>query len=167
MRVRQILTVAAVLASVGCGASPPPDTIRITTPAFDFGGSLPATYTCSADNQSPPFSWDNIPKEAKSLTFILEDGTAKQTNWLVYDIDPASTGSPEQGVAAGGIQGTNDFQKNYYVGPCAKDRRVHDYSFRVIALDRKLGLPAGATRKQLDQAMKGHMLAQGELKVKY
>jgi Raf kinase inhibitor-like YbhB/YbcL family protein len=166
MRVRQVVSIAAVLAGLGCGATPPPNTIRITTPAFDIGGDIPATYTCSADNESPPFAWDNIPKNAKSLVFLVEDLTARKTNWLVYDIDPTTTGSPEQGVATGGVQGTNDFQKNYYVGPCARDRRVHAYSYRVIALDRKLGLPPGATRKQLDQAMKGHALAQGEIKAK-
>ncbi len=166
MRVRQVVSISAVLASLGCGAAPPPSTIRFTTPAFDFGGDIPATYTCSADNQSPPFAWDNIPPKAKSLVFLVEDLTARQTNWLVYDIDPTSTGSPEQGVAAGGVQGTNDFQKNYYVGPCARDRKVHQYSFRVIALDAKLGLAPGASRKQLDKAMKGHMLAQGEIKAK-
>ncbi len=166
MRVRQLVPIAAVLATLGCGASPPPSTVRLTTPAFDFGGDIPATYTCSADNQSPPMAWDNMPAKTASLVFLVEDLTARKTNWLVYDIDPKSTGSPEQGVAAGGVQGTNDFQKPYYVGPCAQDRRVHQYSFRVIALDRKLGLAPGATRKQLDQAMKGHMLAQGEIQAK-
>lgn len=163
MRVRQVLPVVAALGMLGCGVGAPPSTIRLSTPAFSFGSALPVSYTCRADNQSPPFSWDNLPKGSKSLVFIVEEANQHTTNWVVYDIDPTSTGSPEQGVAQGGIVGTNDLKKNYYVGPCAKPGEPHRYAFRVIALDAKLSLPAGATRKQVEDAMKGHELAQGEL----
>ena len=85
MRVRQVVSIAAVLASLGCGSSPPPNTIRFTTPAFDIGGDIPATYTCSADNESPPFAWDNIPKNAKSLVFLVEDLTARNLDVKIPD----------------------------------------------------------------------------------
>ncbi len=163
MRVRQLLPLAGVLLGLGCAAGETPDTVRIQTPAFSVGSDIPVTYTCRADNESPPFSWDNLPKNTKSLTFIVEDLTAKKTNWVVYDIAPDATGSPEQGVPKDGIQGTGDAGKTYYVGPCGPRGVSHRYSFRVIALDRKLGLPAGATRAQVEAAMKGHKLAQGEI----
>lgn len=163
MRVRQVLPIVAVLGSVGCGAGAPRDTIRIQTPAFSYGSDIPVTYTCRADNQAPPFSWDNLPKETKSLVFIVEDVSARKTNWLVYDIAPDATGTPEEGVAKDGVQGTNDIGKTYYVGPCGPKGVMQRYAFRVIALDKKLGLAAGATRAQLDAAMKGHKLAQGEI----
>ena len=163
MRVRHILPVAVILASFGCGLSDVPSTIRLNTPAFSVGSDIPVSYSCRADNDSPPFSWDNLPKGTKSAVFIVEDLTTKTTNWIVYDIAPDATGSPEQGVAKDGIQGTGDAGKNYYVGPCGKRGEQNRYAFRVIALDRKLGLPAGAKRAQVDAAMRGHMLAQGEI----
>ncbi len=163
MRVRQLLPLAGVLVGLGCAAGETPDTIRIQTPAFSVGSDIPVTYTCRADNESPPFSWDNLPKNTRSLVFVVEDLTAEKTNWIVYDIAPDATGSPEQGVPKDGIQGTGAMGKNYYVGPCGPKGVPHRYAFRVIALDRKLGLPAGATRAQVDAAMKGHKLAQGEI----
>ncbi len=163
MRVRQVLPLVAVFGSVACGAGTTRDTIRIQTPAFSYGSDIPVTYTCRADNQAPPFSWDNLPKETKSLVFIVEDLNANKTNWVVYDIAPDATGTPEEGVAKDGVQGTGDMGKNYYVGPCGPKGVMHRYAFRVIALDKKLGLPAGATRKQVEDAMKGHKLAQGEI----
>ncbi len=163
MRVRHIVSAAVALAALSCGNGPPPDTIRLSTPAFSYGSDLPVSYTCRADNESPPFSWDNLPKGTKSLTFIVEDVNLKTTNWVVYNIDPSATGSPEQGVPQGGMVGTNDLKKNYYVGPCARAGESHRYAFRVVALDARLPLPAGATRAQVEQAMKGHKLAQGEL----
>jgi len=163
MRVRQMLPLAGLLVGLGCGSGAPPDTIRLNTPAFSYGSDIPVTYSCRADNESPPFSWDNLPKNTKSLVFIVEDLDAKTTNWVVYDIAPDATGSPEQGVPKDGIQGTGDAKKNYYVGPCGPKGAMHRYAFRVIALDAKLGLPPGATRAQVDAAMKGHKLAQGEI----
>jgi Raf kinase inhibitor-like YbhB/YbcL family protein len=165
MRVRRILPVAVIVASLGCGASPPPNTIRLTTPAFSAGSDIPVTYTCRTDNQSPPFAWDNLPTKAQSLVFLVEDLTTRATNWLVYDIDPTSTGSPEAGVAKGGVQGVNWKGKDYYIGPCGPAGAIQRYTFRVIALDTKLALPAGATRAQVEKAMRGHMLAQGEVQV--
>ncbi len=163
MRVRQLLPLAGFLVGFGCGAGDTPNTIRVNTPAFAVGSDIPITYTCRADNESPPFSWDQLPKNTKSVVFLVEDLTAKKTNWIVYDIAPDATGSPEQGVAKDGVQGTGDAGKNYYVGPCGRKGEAHRYAFRVIALDAKLGLPPGATRAQVDAAMKGHKLAQGEI----
>ncbi len=163
MRVRPVLPLVALLAPLGCGSGGPPSTIRLSTPAFSYGSALPVTYTCRADNESPPFSWDNLPKGSKSLVFLVEEVNQHTTNWIVYDIDPTSTGSPEQGVPQGGVVGTNDLKKTAYTGPCGKAGAEDRYAFRVIALDTKLTLPAGATRAQVEQAMKGHELAQGEI----
>ncbi len=163
MRVRQLLPLAGVLVGLGCGAGDIPNTIRVNTPAFSVGSDIPITYTCRADNESPPFSWDQLPAGTRSVVFLVEDLTAKKTNWVVYDIAPDATGSPEQGVPKDGVQGTGDAGKTYYVGPCGPKGVPHRYAFRVIALDRKLGLAPGATRAQVDAAMKGHKLAQGEI----
>ena len=87
------------------------------------------------------------------------------THWLVWNIDPKTTTIGEGG-APGGTQGKNGFGKSGYGGPCPPSG-THRYFFKVFALDKTLELPAGASRKQLDAAMSGHVIAQGELMGRY
>jgi len=87
------------------------------------------------------------------------------THWLVWNIPP-QTNSIEEGSAPKGLQGTNDFGKSGYGAPCPPSG-MHRYYFRVFALDRELDLRSGAKRSQLDAAMKGHVIAQGELIGRY
>ncbi len=67
----------------------------------------------------------------------------------------------------GARQGRNDFGKIGYGGPCPPPGKPHRYFFKVYALDTKLDLKAGATKADVERAMKGHILAQGELIGKY
>ena len=88
-------------------------------------------------------------------------------HWVLYDI-PAVTrelpvGVPKQGqLSDNSRQGKNDFGKIGYGGPCPPGG-THHYVFSLYALDTTLGLPAGASRSQVESAMKGHVLARGEL----
>ena len=106
----------------------------------------------------------DIPSEAKSLVLIVDDPDAPGglfTHWLVWNIPP-QTSAVGEGSAPKGVQGTNDFGKLGYGGPCPPSG-THRYYFKIFALDRELDLPFGAKRGQLDGAMKGHVVAQGEL----
>jgi len=67
----------------------------------------------------------------------------------------------------GSLQGKNDFGRIGYNGPCPPPDKVHRYFFKVYALDTTLGLKSGATKSQLEAAMSGHILAQGEMIGKY
>jgi hypothetical protein len=87
------------------------------------------------------------------------------THWMVWNIPP-QTSSIEEGSRSKGFQGTNDFGKAGYGAPCPP-AGMHRYYFRVFALDRELDLRSGAKRSQLDAAMKGHVLAHGELIGRY
>jgi len=87
------------------------------------------------------------------------------THWLVWNIAP-QTNSIAEGAAPKGVQGTNDFGKSGYGGPCPPSG-THRYSFKIFALDRELDLRSGAKRSQVDAAMKGHVIAQGELVGRY
>ena len=109
-----------------------------------------------------------VPSEAKSLVLIADDPDAPSglfTHWLVWNIPP-QTNSIAEGSAPKGVQGTNDFGKSGYRGPCPPPG-THRYSFKIFALDRELDLRGGAKRRQLDAAMKGHVIAQGELVGRY
>ena len=143
-------------------------TMKITSSAFHEGGDIPSKFTCDGSDTSPPLQITGIPSEAKSLVLIADDPDAPGglfTHWLVWNIPP-QTSSIAEGSAPKGVQGANDFGKSGYRGPCPPPGR-HRYSFKIFALDRELELRSGAKRSQVDAAMKGHVIAQGELVGRY
>jgi Raf kinase inhibitor-like YbhB/YbcL family protein len=143
--------------------------ISITSPAFQGGGDIPAKFTCNGTNVSPELQISGVPKEAKSLVLIVDDPDAPRglfTHWIVWDIDPKTTQVAENSAPAGAVQGTNDFGKRNYGGPCPPSG-THRYFFKIFALDTKLDLKPSARRAELDAAMRGHILAQGELMARY
>jgi Raf kinase inhibitor-like YbhB/YbcL family protein len=81
---------------------------------------------------------------------------------VAWNIGPGTKEIPENSVPQGTLQGTNDFKKQRYGGPCPPSG-THRYFFKLYALDASLPLKAGATKAQLEEAMKGHVLAQAEL----
>lgn len=157
------LVLPTVLALAAC-SNGPKRTIRMNTPAFAPRSAIPATYTCGADNHAPPLTWDGVPAGAKSLVLLVDDEDANHyTHWLVYNIPPTTTGSPEAGVPDGGVEGKNDAGTVGYSGPCPPPGKPHRYVFHVYALDVQPNLPPGADRAAVDKAMDGHQLAQGEI----
>ncbi len=149
--------------------------LKIESKGFSAGGDIPARFTCDGENLSPALSWSAPPKATQSLALVADDPDAPVgtfVHWVLYDL-PATTRELPEGVpasadlAGGGRQGSNDFRRVGYGGPCPPPGKPHRYFFRLYALDRKLGLPAGARRQEVDQAMKGHILEQGEVMGRY
>ena len=154
----------AAISSLAAGGAK----MKITSSAFQEGTEIPSKFTCDGADTSPPLQIADIPSEAKSLALIVDDPDAPSglfTHWLVWNIPP-QTGSVREGSAPKGAQGANDFGKSGYGGPCPPSG-THRYYFKVFALDRELDLPSGAKRGQLDAAMKGHVVAQGDLIGRY
>jgi Raf kinase inhibitor-like YbhB/YbcL family protein len=142
--------------------------MKITSPAFQEGANIPSKFTCDGSDTSPPLQIADVPSGAKSLALIVDDPDAPSglfTHWMVWNI-PTQAGAIGEGSTPKGVQGTNDFGKSGYGGPCPPSG-AHRYYFKVFALDRELDLPSGAKRHQLDVAMKGHIAAQGELMGRY
>jgi len=142
--------------------------MKITSSAFHEGGNVPSKFTCEGSDTSPPLQITGVPSGAQSLVLIADDPDAPSgvfTHWLIWNISP-KTNSISEGNAPKGVHGTNDFGKSGYKGPCPPSG-MHKYSFKVFALDRELDLRGGAKRTQLDAAMKGHVIAQGELVGRY
>jgi len=143
--------------------------ILVTSPAFSDGGAIPRKHTCDAENLSPSLSWTGIPAQTSSLVLVVDDPDAPGrtfVHWLLYDIPPDQTGLPE-GVKGVGTPGTNDFRQLGYGGPCPPRGTAHRYFFKLYALDVRLDLKAGLGKSDLEKAMKGHILAQGQLMGKY
>lgn len=148
--------------------------MEIKSPAFKSGEMMLPKHTCDDGNFSPPLSWSGIPKEAKSLALICDDPDAPMgtwVHWVIYNMPPLSKGLqegvlPVESFAHDTKQGITDFKTIGYGGPCPPSG-VHRYFFKLYALDSKLNLPGGATKKELLAAMKGHILAQAEMIGKY
>jgi len=142
--------------------------MKITSSAFREGESIPSKFTCDGGDTSPPLQIADVPSGAKSVVLIADDPDAPGglfNHWLIWNIPPQSS-SIAEGIAPKGVQGINDFGKSGYGAPCPPSG-MHRYYFRVFALDRELDLHSGAKRSQLDAAMKGHVIAQGELIGRY
>lgn len=142
--------------------------MKITSPAFVNGETIPALYTCDGKNINPPLEIKETPAAAKSLVLIMDDVDAPAgvfTHWLVFDIFSGIT-RVSPGSAPEGIPGKNTFGQENYGGPCPHSG-THRYYFRVFALDKLLKLPSGSTREKVEAAMKDHVLDQAELMVIY
>ena len=143
--------------------------IPTTSPSFQAGGDIPTKFTCNGTNVSPELQISSVPNEAKSVVLIVDDPDAPRglfTHWIVWNIDPKTTRVAENSAPTAGVQGTNDFGKRNYGGPCPPSG-MHRYFFKIFALDTKLELKPGARRVEIDAAMRGHVLAQGELMARY
>jgi Raf kinase inhibitor-like YbhB/YbcL family protein/uncharacterized protein (TIGR00297 family) len=159
--------VSAQLVSTGGEAM---QTISLSSPAFANGESIPVQFTCDGQNISPALQWSGVPKTAKSLALIVEDPDAPVgifTHWVLYNLAPdlngLNEGVPRLAILTNlGKQGSNDFRKTAYDGPCPPAGNPHRYYFRLYAIDLEPDLPDGLTRQKLLAQIQGHILAQGE-----
>lgn len=148
--------------------------IKISSTAFQDGGLIPAKYTCDGANISPPLAWSGLPLTTKSVALIVDDPDAPGrtwVHWVVYDLPAgnkqlAENLATQETISGGGKQGTNDFRKIGYGGPCPPSG-THRYFFKLYALDVEKILIPVATKEDLIKAMEGHILDQGELMGKY
>ncbi len=141
------------------------------TTAFDAGGGIPKKYTCDGADVSPALNWNDAPTGAQSFALIADDPDAPVgtwTHWILWDIPAKATALPEgvpkvEEPGDGARQGGNDFKRIGYGGPCPPAGKPHRYFFKLYALDAKLDIKPGASRSELERAIKGHVLAQAEL----
>lgn len=136
--------------------------IKVISSAFASNGTIPKKYTCNGQNINPPLELQGIPEETNSLALIMDDPDAPMktfTHWIVWNIGPVAK-IDEDSIP--GIEGMNDFRKIGYGGPCPPSG-THRYFFRIYALDKQLELKEGANRKELENEMIGHIIAEGEL----
>lgn len=146
--------------------------MKLTSTAFENGGTIPRKYGYKNDNHSPPLTIREIPKDAKSLALIMDDPDAMGAvgkiwvHWVVWNVDINNTEIKENSLPAGSVEGTTDFNEVGYGGPAPPDKE-HTYVFKLYALDEKLNLQKGSTKKQLEDAMNGHILSETKLEGKY
>ena len=136
--------------------------LNVSSPAFKDADFIPTKYTCDGQNVNPSLDIGKIPAEAKSLAIIADDPDAPLgtwVHWVAWNI-PVTHHIKENDVH--GEEGLNDFQTRGYRGPCPPSG-IHQYFFKVYALDDLLALPGHTTKYQLEKAMSEHIIGFGEL----
>ena len=149
--------------------------ISIKSPAFAEGDMIPQAYTCDGKDISPALTWSAVPSGCKSIAVICDDPDAPMgtwVHWVIFNIPANATSLPEgvpkdKVLADGSKQGSNDFRRIGYGGPCPPAGPAHRYFFKIYALDASLELQPGASKKELLKAMEGHILSEGQLMGKY
>ncbi len=145
---------AVALAASPALAAPPPR-LEVTSPAFRANEDIPTEYTCEGANTPPPLAWSQVPGDTKSIAVMVDDPDAPMgvfTHWIVTGISPQATSLDKAPPDA------------RYTGPCPPSGR-HHYRFRVYALDTTIARPAN--RAAFLAAIRGHVLAEGELVGRY
>lgn len=138
--------------------------MKLASPAFADNGAIPPEYTCDGADLSPLLVISDVPSNAKSLALIMDDPDAPMgtfVHWVVWNIPP-ETREIRKGSEPDGVQGRTDFRKFGYGGPCPPSG-THRYFFKLYALDTVLNLAEGSAKKDLENAMQGHILEKAEL----
>jgi Raf kinase inhibitor-like YbhB/YbcL family protein len=144
---------------------------QLTSSAFQEGQRIPVLYTGDGEDVSPPLAWSDAPAGTKSFALICEDPDAPggtYTHWLAFNLSPnlhvLTEATPAQATLPDGAsRGTNDFGNLGYGGPAPPPGPPHRYYFKLYAVDEVLPVIAGASKRQLLAALKGHVIAETEL----
>jgi len=159
-----ILTIILPL-FLNCSTMKNPE-ITVSSETFKNNGFIPSQYTCDGINISPQLSWTKGPEGTKTYALICDDPDAPMkvwVHWLIYNIPSTVLSIPENDPGIkDALYGTTDFRRTGYGGPCPPSG-THHYHFKIYALDIALPLNSGATKADMENAMKGHVLASGEL----
>jgi Raf kinase inhibitor-like YbhB/YbcL family protein len=149
--------------------------MELKSSAFQTGGDIPRKYTCDGNDVSPQLGWSDAPAGTRAFALIADDPDAPGgtwVHWVIYDL-PADGRELAEGVPAtevltnGAKQGLNDFRKVGYGGPCPPAGSAHRYFFKLYALDGPTGLKSRASKQQLLNAIKNHVLGETEIMGRY
>lgn len=140
-------------------------TFTLSSPAFQQNGPIPKKYTGDGADVNPALTIENVPAGAKSLALIVDDPDAPSgvwVHWVVWNLRPDIREIKEHSVPSDASQGLTDFRERAYGGPCPPSG-THRYFFKLYALDAMLDLGRDSTKRVLEKAMEGHILARSEL----
>ena len=130
----------------------------ITCSDFNEGDEIPKKFGFKFENEEPDISFVRPPSSTTTLALIMDDPDAMAAvgkvwvHWLQYH--NLNETSP--------IEGKTDFGEIGYGGPAPPDGR-HTYVFKGYALDTQLDLKEGYSKQELEDAMKGHIIAEAKL----
>ena len=175
------VSVATLLVSISCDSGESPastegaSAMNLTSSAFADGDLIPVKFTGDGDNISPPLAWADLPAATRQLALICDDPDAPRptpwVHWVIYAITPdveglteAVPGDKQLDDPPGAMQGMNSGNTVGYRGPAPpKGHGPHHYRFTLYALDAPVPLQPGATREEVDAAIRPHVLAEARL----
>jgi Raf kinase inhibitor-like YbhB/YbcL family protein len=174
-RASSIALLAALLAADARAQAPA--ALTVTSPTFKAGETVPRDYTADGKNVSPPLQWSGAPAATKEFAIVLDDPDVPMpqpfVHWVMYKIPGTATGVPENipidpaaampAEVSGAVQGLSGFKRPIYRGPAPPPGKPHHYHFKVYAIDAALDLKPGLTKAELLEAIKGHVVGEGEL----
>ncbi len=146
--------------------------LELTSPAFEDGERIPAKYGYNEEDVNPPLKIRNIPSEAESLALVIDDPDAVEPagkvwdHWVLWNIEPNTGQIYKDETPPGSVEGKNDYGDHGYGGPNPPDKE-HTYKFKLYALDKTLDLRRGATKDDLREKMKGHVIEKALLEGTY
>lgn len=161
-----------ILSERGDAPNPPDniDQFKLVSTAFAPGAFIPQTHACDGQDQSPPLKIIATPEGTQSLALMMEDPDSPMPpifdHWLMWNIAADTTEISAGSVPEGAVQGNNTLKNAQYNGPCTPNG-THHYHFKLFALDTWLDLPEGASKQELEAAMKGHVIAKTEMVGRY
>lgn len=148
------------------------DNFTLESEAFDNGEAIPRKYGYKNGNQSPPLKISGVPENTSSLALIMDDPDAMDAvgkvwiHWVLWNIDPNTIELKENSIPSNCLEGETDFGEIGYGGPAPPDKE-HTYIFKLYALDQKLDVDKDSTKKQIEEAMKNHIIAKTRLEGRY
>jgi Raf kinase inhibitor-like YbhB/YbcL family protein len=146
--------------------------MQVSSAAFANGGTITKLYTGDGRDVSPPVQWSGAPAGVKGFALICDDPDAPRkdpwVHWVLFNLPSESKDLPEGvpttgSLPSGAKQGKNDFGNLGYGGPAPPPGKPHRYNLKLYALDSTLDLSEGATKPDVEKAMKGHVVGQGHL----
>jgi Raf kinase inhibitor-like YbhB/YbcL family protein len=150
------------------------DSIALSSPAFEDGGSIPPRHTADGEGISPPLAWRDLPAGTAAVALLVEDPDAPSPEPLVHllawDLPPDLAELPEGEFRSPGHAGLDEnLGRNSFLGagwlppdPPA-GHGPHLYVFQLFALDRALAFDGHPGRGAFLKAAEGHVLAKGVL----
>lgn len=180
MRLALALALLAAATVAACGGERSAPATGEAVPGFELsvdagGGTIATRFTCDGEDVSPALSWRNVPGGTRELVLVVEDPDAGGfTHWLVFGLSPAVDALPESVPDDSKLetpgplrQGRNDFDEIGYDGPCPPEGETHRYAFRLLAIDRELGLEPGSDRDALEDSIADHVVAEAAAAASY
>jgi len=146
--------------------------LTLESKAFENSGSIPKKFGYKHGNTSPPLTITQVPENTISLAMIMDDPDAMGAvgkvwvHWVVWNIDPKNSTFNENSIPSNCVEGETDFDEIGYGGPAPPDKE-HTYVFKLYALDQKLDVKKGSTKKEIESAMENHIIEETNLLGKF
>lgn len=141
--------------------------MRLSSKVFDDGGNIPTKFTFDVGEATLPISWEGIPSDTKSLVLVCDDPDADVGtwgHWVLFNIPTSMTHLPERAMdfPEGVRVGKNQLSRREYASTEPRDG-MNRYFFSLYALDCELELADGTCKKEILQAIEGHVIDDAQL----